>query len=58
VIDPNSGGNTVFISPGIRDSGGKSWNTALSIGAPIIKDTNGYQTDPDYRITYRFVAVF
>jgi Putative MetA-pathway of phenol degradation len=58
VIDPNSGGSTVFISPGIRYSGGKSWNTALSIGAPIIKDTNGYQTDPDYRITYRFVAVF
>jgi hypothetical protein len=58
VIDPNSGGNTVFISPGIRYSGGKSWNTALSIGAPIVKDTNGYQTDPDYRITYRFVAVF
>jgi Putative MetA-pathway of phenol degradation len=57
-IDPNSGGNTVFISPGIRYSGGKNWNTALSIGAPIVKDTNGYQTDPDYRITYRFVAVF
>ena len=58
VIDPNSGGNAVFISPGIRYSGGKSWNTALSIGAPIVKDTNGYQTDPDYRITYRFVVVF
>lgn len=56
--NPNSGGNTVFISPGIRYSGGKNWNTALSIGAPIVKDTNGYQTDPDYRITYRFVATF
>lgn len=58
LIDPNSGGNTVFISPGVRYSGGKSWNTALSFGAPIVKDTNGYQTDPDYRITYRFVATF
>ena len=57
-IDPNSGGNTVFISPGVRYSGGKNWNTALSIGAPIVSDTNGYQTDPDYRITYRFVATF
>lgn len=57
-IDPNSGGNTVFISPGVRYSGGKNWNTALSIGAPIVTDTNGYQSDPDYRITYRFVATF
>ncbi|MDD5579824.1 MAG: transporter [Methylobacter sp.] len=56
--DPNSGGHTVFISPGVRYSGGKSWNTALSIGAPIVTDHNGFQTDPDYRITYRFVAVF
>ncbi len=58
VYDRNSGGNTVFISPGIRYSGGKSWNTALSIGAPIVKDFNGYQTPPDYRITYRFVVAF
>jgi hypothetical protein len=56
--DFNSGGNTVFISPGIRYSGGKNWNTALSIGAPIVKDLNGYQSPPDYRITYRFVVAF
>ena len=58
VIDPNEGGNTVFISPGIRYSGGKNWNTALSIGAPIVTELNGYQAPPDYRITYRFVATF
>ncbi len=57
-LDPNSGGHTLFISPGIRYSGGKNWNTALSIGAPIVTYTNGFQTDPDYRITYRFVATF
>lgn len=56
--DPNSGGSTVYISPGIRFSGGKNWNTALSIGAPIVTELNGFQTDPEYRITYRFVAVF
>ncbi len=55
--DPNSGGNIVWISPGIRYSGGSNWNTALSIGTPIVKDTNGFQTDPDYRITFRFVIV-
>jgi len=56
--DPNSGGNTVYISPGVRFSGGKHWNTALSFGAPIVKDFNGYQTPPDYRIVYRLVAAF
>jgi hypothetical protein len=58
LIDPNSGGNTVYISPGIRYAGGKNWNTALSIGTPIVKDMNGYQTPPDYRITYRLVFSF
>jgi len=56
--DPNSGGHTIFISPGVRYSGHKHWNTALSIGAPILKDFNGYQTPPDYRITWRFVVAF
>ncbi len=58
VRDPNSGAHTLFISPGFRYSGGKNWNTALSIGTPILKDFNGYQTQPDYRITWRFVMAF
>jgi len=58
LTDPNSGGNTVYISPGVRFSGGKGWNTALSIGAPIVTELNGFQSEPDYRITYRFVAIF
>ena len=56
--DPNSGSNTIYISPGIKFSGGKNWNTALSVGAPIIRDFNGIQTAPDYRINYRFVVAF
>jgi hypothetical protein len=58
LADPNSGGNTIYISPGIRYAGGKHWNTALSIGTPIIKDRNGYQSPPDYRITYRLVFAY
>ncbi len=58
LADPNSGSNIVYISPGIRYSGGKNWNTALSIGTPIVKDISGYQVPPDYRITYRFVVAF
>jgi hypothetical protein len=57
MTDPNSGGNIVYISPGVRYSSGSNWNTALSIGTPIVKDSNGFQTDPDYRITFRFVIV-
>jgi hypothetical protein len=57
MTNPNSGGSIVYISPGIRYSGGSNWNTALSIGTPIVKETNGFQTDPDYRITFRFVIV-
>lgn len=56
--DANSGGNVIYVSPGIRYSGGKNWNTALSIGTPIIQDLNGYQTPAEYRITYRFVVAF
>jgi hypothetical protein len=58
ITDPNSGGNSVYISPGVRYSGGKNWNTALSFGVPIVNDPNGYQTNPDYRIVYRFVVAF
>ena len=58
LADPNSGGNIIYISPGIRYSGGKNWNTALSIGTPIVKNIHGYQTPPDYRVTYRLVFVF
>ncbi|MGZ4999679.1 MAG: transporter [Methylomonas sp.] len=58
IVDPNSGGDTVYISPGVRYSGGKNWNTALSFGVPIVDNLNGYQTQSDYRIVYRFVVAF
>ncbi|MBK8568621.1 MAG: transporter [Nitrosomonadales bacterium] len=58
LTDPNSGSNIIYLSPGIRYSGGKNWNTALSLGTPIVKNINGYQTPPDYRVTYRFVVAF
>jgi hypothetical protein len=54
--DPNSGGNVIYINPGVRFSGGKAWNTALSFGVPIVNDLSGYQTPADYRIVYRFVV--
>ena len=57
-VDPNSGGTTLYLSPGIRYAGGKGWNTALSFGAPIVHEYSGYQTPPDYRIIHRFTLTF
>lgn len=58
VVDVNSGGTTLYLSPGIRYAGGKGWNTALSFGAPIVHEYSGYQTPPDYRIIHRFTLTF
>jgi len=35
-----------------------SYNAALSFGVPIVTDLNGYQVEPDYRITGRFNITF
>lgn len=58
VRDPDSGGNIVFVSPGVRWSGGANWNVALSAGAPIVSDVNGYQGAPDYRLIGRVSMSF
>lgn len=46
----NSGGNLVFISPGLRLSGG-GFSASVSGGFPISTDLNGDQVDPDYSIS-------
>ena len=56
--DFNSGTNVLYISPGIRYSGGSNWNTALSIGTPLYQDNGGFQSDTDYRIVHRLVFAF
>ncbi len=48
--DSNSGGNLVFFSPGIRFTASKIVSAGLSVGIPVVKDTNGDQVEPDYRI--------
>jgi hypothetical protein len=49
ISDPNSGGNTVFISPGLRLSQDK-WSGFVSMGIPIVDDLNGIQSEPDWRV--------
>ncbi|KAF3983015.1 MAG: transporter [Methylococcales symbiont of Hymedesmia sp. n. MRB-2018] len=48
--DNNSGGNVIYISPGLRITASKYINLGASFGIPIVRDTNGDQVEPDYRI--------
>ena len=57
VRDPNSGGNTVYLSPGIRASYGKVSGFA-SFGVPIVNEMNGLQAKPDFRVLTGIAAAF
>jgi len=45
VKDENSGGNTIFLSPGMRFTFNQQWSAFLSVGFPIIQNLNGVQND-------------
>ena len=49
VKDPNSGGNTIYLSPGVRVSVDK-WSGYLSFGMAVANDLNGIQPEPSWRI--------
>ena len=49
ITDPNSGGNTVYLSPGLRLSKG-NMSSFVSVGVPIVKDLNGLQSEPSFRL--------
>ncbi len=49
-IDRNSGGSTIYISPGLRLSQDK-WSAFASVGIPVINDLNGVQAEPDWRFS-------
>jgi hypothetical protein len=45
----HSGGNTVYLSPGLRLSVDK-WSGFVSVGVPIITDLNGIQPESEWRL--------
>jgi hypothetical protein len=49
MADPNSGGTTVYVSPGMR-LGVDRVSSFLTIGVPIVNQHNGIQSKPDYRV--------
>ena len=48
-IDPNSGGNVVLLSPGLRLAS-NNWSGFATVGIPIVNDLNGLQSEPTYRL--------
>ena len=49
-VQPNSGGSTIYLAPGIRFSSSASWTGFLSLGIPVSEDPNGVQTEVDYKL--------
>jgi hypothetical protein len=47
--DPNSGGNVIYLSPGVRLTS-NVWSSFLSVGLPIVNDLNGKQSEAQYRL--------
>ena len=48
VTDPNSGGTTIFISPGLRLTV-ENWSSYVLVGIPVVNDYNGIQATPTWR---------
>jgi hypothetical protein len=57
VSDPNSGGNTVYLSPGVRLSV-NNVSGFVSVGIPVVNNLNGLQSSPDYRVVAGISAGF
>ena len=49
IPDPNSGGTTVYLSPGVR-VGFDRFSGFVSVGVPVINQHNGIQSKPDFRV--------
>jgi len=62
VTDPNSGGNVVYLSPGIRVSkaggGGAGVSGFASVGIPIVNDVNGLPAKPSSRFVGGLVIAY
>jgi hypothetical protein len=57
-VDSYTGGNLVFLSGGARLAWGHSWAATASLGAPILDDLNGIQSEPVMRILFGISKAF
>lgn len=58
IKDSNTGGNTLYLSPGLRIGFGHKWSIYSSFGLPIINDLGGIQSEPELRITAGISTTF
>ncbi len=49
--DHESGGNVIYLSPGVRLTLAGGWTLFLSGGLPVVRDVNGANHQPDFRIS-------
>ena len=56
VVDPNSGGNTIYLSPGLRLTV-ENWSSYVLVGIPVVNDQNGIQAKPAWRVLGGFSVV-
>lgn len=45
----HTGGHLLYLAPGLR-AGVGAWSAGFSFGVPVVKDLNGVQSEPDYRL--------
>lgn len=57
LTDDNSGGQTIFLSPGLRVTAGNI-SAFASFGVPLLNDFNGIQPDNDWHLTSGVVIGF
>ncbi|MCI0605577.1 hypothetical protein L0156_21540 [bacterium] len=50
VEDENTGGNLVYVSPGMRIGMSGQWSAFVSVGIPLVNDPNGNQHETSFRI--------
>jgi len=53
--DPNSGGHTLLLSPGLQFMGGRDWLVDASYQLPIVQDLNGTQLGLGHTWTVGFL---
>ena len=56
--NPNSGGTTLYVSPGIQYFVSRRFLAEFSVPIPIVKDLNGIQPRPDSRFVLGFRWLF
>jgi len=55
---PNSGGDTIFLSPGIQYILFDNALVEASFQYPVVDQENGKQLDQDYRVLFGFRVLF